>query len=478
MAGSAGMFRSLRVRNYRLYAAGQVVSLTGTWMQRVAQDWLILELSGNSGTAIGLVLALQFGPTLVFSLFGGVLADRYDKRRILFVTQTVMILQAAVLGLLDVTGAVQLWHVYLLATVLGVTSALDVPVRQSFVVEMVGSTDLPNAVSLNSVTFNLARIVGPSLAGVLIAAVGTGWVFLGNAVFTIAVILGLAAMRPGELLRSPPTGRSPGQLTEGLRYVRSRPDLVLPMVLVFVVGTFGMNWPVTMALLAKEVFGRGATGYGLLSTAIAVGSLFGALASTRRTARPRIRLLLTGAFAFGVLEVLVGVMPTYWTLMAMLLPTGAAALIFTIAANSSVQLGSDPAFRGRVMALYLMCFLGGTPLGAPLVGAVSDALGPRAGVVIGGAVCAVTAVVAAVVVARRRGLPLAEQVGDALPHPHLNRQAEPAAEPPQPAVPVEQAAPAQPAAEAEVVGTADRAGRPRPAGATRAPHRAASSLRR
>ena len=184
VAAAAGMFRSLRVRNYRFYAGGQVISLTGTWMQRVAQDWLILELSGNSGTAIGFVLALQFGPTLLFSLFGGVLADRYDKRRILFVTQSIMIVQAAVLGVLDVSGAVQLWHVYLLALVLGVTSAIDVPVRQSFVVEMVGGTDLPNAVSLNSVTFNLARIVGPALAGVLIAVVGTGWVFLGNAVFT------------------------------------------------------------------------------------------------------------------------------------------------------------------------------------------------------------------------------------------------------------------------------------------------------
>ena len=229
VAAAAEMFRSLRVRNYRFYAGGQVISLTGTWMQRVAQDWLILELSGNSGAAIGFVLALQFGPTLLFSMFGGLLADRYDKRRILFATQSTMIAQAAVLGLLDVTGAVQLWHVYLLAAVLGITSAIDVPVRQSFVVEMVGTRDLPNAVSLNSVTFNLARIVGPALAGVLIAVVGTGWVFLGNAVFTLAVIVGLWAMRPGELFRSEPSGRSPGQFVEGYRYVRSRPNLILPI---------------------------------------------------------------------------------------------------------------------------------------------------------------------------------------------------------------------------------------------------------
>ncbi len=236
-------------------------------------------------------------------MLGGLLADRYDKRRILFATQSIMIAQAAVLGLLDVTGAVQLWHVYLLAAVLGVTSAIDVPVRQSFVVEMVGGTDLPNAVSLNSVTFNLARIVGPALAGVLIVVVGTGWVFLGNAVFTIAVIVGLALMRTGELFRSAPTGRTPGQLREGLRYVRGRSELVLPMVLVFVVGTFGLNYPVTMALLAKEVFGRGAAGYGLFTTAIAVGSLGGALMSTRWTAAPRTRLLLSACFAFGLIEV-------------------------------------------------------------------------------------------------------------------------------------------------------------------------------
>ena len=458
VAAAAEMFRSLRVRNYRFYAGGQVISLTGTWMQRVAQDWLILELSGNSGTAIGLVLALQFGPTLLFSMLGGLLADRYDKRRILFATQSIMIAQAAVLGLLDVTGAVQLWHVYLLAAVLGVTSAIDVPVRQSFVVEMVGGTDLPNAVSLNSVTFNLARIVGPALAGVLIVVVGTGWVFLGNAVFTIAVIVGLALMRTGELFRSAPTGRTPGQLREGLRYVRGRPELVLPMVLVFVVGTFGLNYPVTMALLAKEVFGRGAAGYGLFTTAIAVGSLGGALMSTRWTAAPRTRLLLSACFAFGLIEVLVGLMPTYWSTVAMLLPMGAATLTFTIAANSTVQLGSDPAFRGRVMALYMMCFTGGTPIGAPLVGVISDALGARAGVVWSGGIAALAALGAAVVVSRRRGLTLRTQVGEVLPHPSLRlHRSIPAVRPGAAAEPAETGAPAGIATDTELVADQRRA---------------------
>ncbi|MFL6130167.1 MAG: MFS transporter [Mycobacteriales bacterium] len=406
MAASGGMFRSLRVRNYRLYASGQVVSLTGTWMQRVAQDWLVLELSDNSGTALGFVLALQFGPSLLFSLWGGVLADRYDKRSILLCTQSSMIVLAAVLGLLDVTDAVRLWQVYLLAGLLGVASALDVPARQSFVVEMVGTADLANAVSLNSATFNSARIVGPALAGVLIAATETGWVFLANAVLTGAVIAGLLLMRPEELHRSAPTGRSPGQLREGLRYVRSRPDLLLPMALVFVVGTFGLNFPVTMALLAREVFGRGAAAYGLLSTALAAGSLAGALASTRRTARPSSRFLLGATFAFGALEALIGVLPTYEAVLVLLVPTGLAALSFSVAANSSVQLGSDPAFRGRVMALYLMCFMGGTPLGAPLVGGLSDAFGPRVGVSAGGAVCVLAAVAAAILVARRSGRPV------------------------------------------------------------------------
>ena len=391
-------------------------------------------------------------------MLGGLLADRYDKRRILFATQSIMIAQAAVLGLLDVTGAVQLWHVYLLAAVLGVTSAIDVPVRQSFVVEMVGGTDLPNAVSLNSVTFNLARIVGPALAGVLIVVVGTGWVFLGNAVFTIAVIVGLALMRTGELFRSAPTGRTPGQLREGLRYVKGRPELVLPMVLVFVVGTFGLNYPVTMALLAKEVFGRGAAGYGLFTTAIAVGSLGGALMSTRRTAVPRTRLLLSACFAFGLIEVLVGLMPTYWSTVAMLLPMGAATLTFTIAANSTVQLGSDPAFRGRVMALYMMCFTGGTPIGAPLVGVISDALGARAGVVWSGGIAALAAAGAAVVVSRRRGLTLRTQVGEVLPHPSLRlHRSIPAVRSAASAEPVETGAPAGIATDTELVADRRRA---------------------
>jgi MFS family permease len=414
------MFRSLRVRNYRLYASGQVVSLTGTWMQRVAQDWLVLTLS-NSGVALGIVTALQFGPALMFSLWGGVLADRYDKRRILLITQSAMAVLAATLGALDLTGVVQLWHVYVLAGLLGVASALDIPVRQSFVVEMVGNDDLPNAVGLNAATFNSARVIGPAVAGLLINLVGTGWVFLANAGSTLAVLAGLVLMRTGELRRSPRVARARGQLREGLRYVRSRADLLLAMLLVFVVGTFGLNFQITLALVARQVFGRGAGSYGLLSTTLAVGSLAGALLATRRRRRPRLRFLLAAAAVFGVLEVAAGLMPTYLTFALALLPAGLAALSFTVAANSSVQLGSDPRMRGRVMALYLFCFMGGTPVGAPAIGMIADAFGPRAGLVGGGVVCVAAAVLIGLGYAHRHGIrvaaPLRDQVTAAVGRP-------------------------------------------------------------
>ncbi len=414
---TGGMFRSLRIRNYRLYASGQAISLTGTWMQRVAQDWLVLELS-NSGTALGVVTALQFGPTLLFSLWGGVLADRYDKRRLLVLTQTAMASVALALGLLDVTGMVALWHVYLLAALLGIASALDVPVRQAFVVEMVGSDDLTNAVGLNSATFNSARIVGPAVAGVMINVIGTGWVFLTNAASTLAVIAGLLLMRTSELHRAPPLARAKGQLREGLRYVRSRPDLRLIMLLVFVIGTFGLNFQITLALIARDVFGRGAGSYGVLSAALAVGSLAGALLATRRRGRPRLRFLVVAAVLFGLLEIAVGAMPTYLAVAIALLPAGAAALSFTTAANTTVQLGVDPMVRGRVMALYLLCFMGGTPLGAPTIGLLADAFGPRAGLLGGGAVCVLCAAALGLLYARRCGIRVAAEAA-AVPRPRL-----------------------------------------------------------
>lgn len=414
--GAGMMVRSLRVRNYRLYASGQLVSLTGTWMQRVAQDWLVLTIT-NSGTALGIVTALQFAPTLLLSLWGGVIADRGNKRKILMITQTLIAVCALVLGLLDIGGVVQYWHVLVLATALGVVSAVDTPVRQSFVVEMVGKEDLTNAVALNSTIFNTGRILGPAIAGVMITAVGTGWAFVFNAASTVAVLLGLGLMRTAELFPSPQLARGRGQLREGLRYVRGRTDLMVAIVLVFVVGTFGLNFQITMALMAKQVFHRDASGYGLLSTALAVGAFIGAVVATRRATRPTQLFLVLAAIAFGVVETAAGLMPTYGLEALALVPCGLAMLSFTTAANSSVQLGVDPTMRGRVMALYLMAFMGGTPLGAPIVGWAAEQFGPRWGLIGGGLICIVCAAVLGLVLARKRGLSPAAVVDRVVHHP-------------------------------------------------------------
>jgi MFS family permease len=397
------MFRSLKVRNYRLYASGQLISLTGTWMQRVAQDWLVLNLT-NSGTALGIVTALQFGPSLLFGLWGGVLADRGDKRRLLLATQTLLAVVALVLGLLDIGGVVRYWHVLVLATALGLVSAVDTPIRQAFVIEMVGKDELTNAVAINSTIFNAGRIMGPAVAGVMISAVGTGWAFVGNAASSIAVLAGLAMMRPAELFPAPPLQRARGQLREGLQYVRGRADLMLTMTLVLVIGTFGLNFQITTALLAKQIFHRSATGYGMLSTALAVGACVGAVLATRRTKRPTQLFLIATGVVFALLEIAAGSMPGFNATALLLVPTGLAMLTFTTAANSSVQLGVEPMMRGRVMALYLMCFMGGTPLGAPVIGWVAGAFGPRWGMIGGGLICLLVAVSIAATIAHRRGL--------------------------------------------------------------------------
>ncbi|AXX27827.1 MFS transporter [Actinosynnema pretiosum subsp. pretiosum] len=406
----SGTFSSLKVRNYRLYASGQVVSLVGLWMQRVAQDWLVLELSGGDPVALGLAAALQFAPTLLLSLWAGVLADRLDKRRLLLVLETGLGLCALALGLLEVLGAAELWHVYLLCLLLGTVSAVETPVRQSFVVEMVGRDQLTNAVALNSMTFNLARMVGPAVAGGLIVVVGgTGWVFLINAASFVAVIAGLLLMRPAELHRGEPVPREPGQLREGLRYVRKRPDLVILLFLVFFVSTFGLNFYVTLAVLARNTFGGDADAYGLLSTLLAVGTLAGATLAARRStrgAKPRPVLLVVGALAFGVLEIVAGLMPTLWLVGLVLIPVGVAMMTFTTTANATVQLSVTPAMRGRVMGLYMLVFLGGNPVGGPVMGWLADHFTARAPLVVGGAVSIVAALVGALVLARRGGMPL------------------------------------------------------------------------
>jgi MFS family permease len=371
-------------------------------MQRVAQDWLVLQLSHGSGTALGIATGLQFLPQLLFSLWGGMVVDRYPKRRILLITQSVMGALALVLGVLGLTGVVTVWQVYLLAFSLGLVAVVDNPARQTFVAEMVGRDGMANAIGLNSAIFNLARIAGPAVAGLTISAVGTSAAFLINAASYVAVLAGLKLMRPAELHPVAPVPRARGQLREALAYVRERPALWLTLALVFFVATFGMNFQVSTALMARHVFGTGASAFGLASTAFAVGALAGALLAARR-ARPGMRLLLATSFAFGLLEVLSGLMPTFWSFLAMLVPTGLALLMFSTTANSTTQLGTTPAVRGRVMGLYMLVFLGGAPLGSPLTGWLAEQFGARMSLIAGGVISAVAAVVVAVLLAHTSG---------------------------------------------------------------------------
>jgi len=400
------MFASLRVRNYRLFFSGQVISNIGTWMQRIAQDWLVFELSGNNPLALGIAVALQFTPTVLLSLWAGVLADRVDKRKLCILIQSGIGVQALVLGLLDVSGLVALWQVYVLCFVLGIFSALDVPARQSFVAEMVGRKQIPNAVALNSSVFNMARIVGPAIAGFAITWVGTGWMFLANAVSTLAVITGLVLMNPDKLFRGPAVVRAKGQLREGLAYVRGRSDLVTVMVLVFFVSTFGITFFASLAIIAGNVFGTQADGYGMLSTLLAVGTFTGSLMAARRGVRggPRVRLLLMAAFGLGAVEFVAAFMPTYLAFGIALIPLGFATITFLNTANSLVQTAVSPEMRGRVMGLYVLVLIGGNPIGGPMVGWMADTFGGRSPFFIGGAISAIAALVCAVVLARRGGV--------------------------------------------------------------------------
>jgi MFS family permease len=390
VAGST--FGSLKVRNYRLYFIGQVVSVSGSWMQRVAQSWLVLHLTG-SGVALGVVAALQFLPMLVLGAWGGALADRVDKRRVLMLTQAVMGFLALALGVVTLTGSVRLWMVYLLALLLGLVTAMDNPARQSFVMEMVGRGQVTNAVSLNSAVFTGARVVGPALAGILISLVGTGWCFVVNAVSFGAVVLALVAMDPARLQRSNTPARR-GLVKEGLRFVWSRPDIRLPLAILAVVGTLALNWTVILPLLAQDTFHGGPGTYGLLFAMLGLGSLAGALFTASRR-EPSGGLLLGSLAAFGVLMAVAAVAPTLPLEVLALVPTGMAALVFQTTSNSLIQLRSEPALRGRVMALYSVLFIGTTPIGAPIVGWVAQQAGPRAALVLGATAILVTAGVAA-----------------------------------------------------------------------------------
>jgi MFS family permease len=384
-------FRSLSIHNYRLWASGAIVSNTGTWMQRVAQDWLVLTvLTDNSGTAVGITTGLQFAPALVLAPAAGALADRVDRRKLLIATQTALGVLALVLGGLVVTGVAELWHVYLLALLLGTVSAVDAPARQAFVSELVSTEDLPNAVGLNSASFHAGRLIGPGIAGLLIHWFGTGPVFLINAVSFAAVVTSLTRMRIGELRPAPRRQRGGHPVREGLAYVRHRRDILLTMIIVGMVGTFGLNFQVTTALMARLVFHKGAGEYGLLGSVMAIGSLAGALLAARR-AHPRLRLVVGATIAFGVFATIAALMPTYELFALALIPVGLSSLTLMTAANASVQLSTEPAMRGRVMALYMAVFMGGTPIGSPIIGWIGEHVGARWTIVLGGVVALITA---------------------------------------------------------------------------------------
>lgn len=399
-------FRALENRNYRIWAGGALVSNIGTWMQRVAQDWLVLTvLTNNSGTAVGITTSLQFLPMLLLGPYGGVLADRFRKRVILLWTQLAMGLTGLALGLLVVTGAAQLWHAYLAALCLGIASAIDAPARQVFVSELVGQENISNAVALNSASFNTARLTGPAIAGVLIAWVGTGPVFLLNAASFAAVLFSLFRIRTSELTPPAPISRSKHQVAEGVAYVRRRPDLMLIMVMVGILGAFGMNFAITNALMATTVFSMGPGEFGLLGSIMAVGTLAGALLAARRSG-PRLRLLLGGAVGMGFFTILSSISPSFWIYAALLIPVGLASITFLNSCNTSIQLSVEPAFRGRVLALYLAILQGGTAVGAPLMGWIGSEFGARWAVSTGGILVLLTGLAAVVVVSRRNHLTL------------------------------------------------------------------------
>ncbi|MFE9243350.1 MFS transporter [Nocardiopsis sp. NPDC006938] len=399
----AAMFRSLAVRNYRVYALGQLVSNPGTWMQRIAQDWLVLQLSGGSGIALGLTTALQFLPMLFLGLWGGAMVDRFDKRKLLIGTQATMGVLAVGLGVLATLGAAQVWHVYLFALGLGMITVLDNPGRQAFVPEMVDREMLPNAIALNSASFQLGRVTGPAVAGVLIGLVGSGPVFMVNGLSFAFTIVALLLIRTAELNPTEPVPRGKGQIREGLRYIGGRRDLVLLLVLAGSVQFFGANAQNQIALMVNNVYEAGATAFGVAAASLAVGALAGALLAARRD-HPRLKLVLVGAMGFGATQLLAGLMPGYVSFVVVLVPMGVLFMTFVTTLNATFQLSVDPQMRGRVMSMFLLVFMGVAPIGAPVVGLIADAFGPQASLLTGGAVTVVVVGVLTVLLMRARGL--------------------------------------------------------------------------
>jgi MFS family permease len=395
-------FRSLRNYNYRIWAAGALVSNIGSWMQRTAQDWIVLtELTDHNATAVGIVMGLQFGPQILLLPLTGFAADHLDRRKLLLCTQAAMGLLALGLGLLVVTGLVRLWHVYVFAFLLGCAAAFDSPARQTFVAELVEERDLPNAVGLNSTSFNAARMVGPAIAGGLIAGVGSGWVFLINALSFLAVLGSLSLLHVDRLTPGPRAVRGRGSFVEGFRYVFGRPDLKVILFMLFLVGTFGLNFPIFISTMSVTVFHAGAGQFGLLTSMMAAGSVTGALMVARR-AKTGIPVLFAGAAIFGIGCAIAALMPSYALFGAALFVVGIAAQTVTTSTNSLVQTSTEPAMRGRVIAILLAIALGGTPVGAPIVGWVADTFGPRWALGVAAAAGILAATVALVYLARQR----------------------------------------------------------------------------
>ncbi|MCI7305940.1 MULTISPECIES: MFS transporter [Trueperella] len=384
-------FESFEVRNYRYFFAGALVSNVGTWIFRVAQDWLVLtELTAGSSSALGFVTALQFLAIPFLAPYAGGIVDRLDKRKVLMVTQLLLMLNAVAMWLVVYTGVVQLWHIYALAFMQGLVVAFDNPARQAFVPEIVSQDRLANAVGLNSTSFNAARLIGPGLAGFLIAAFNddVAPALLINALSFVGMFWALIAMKTSELHPSPRAEKK-GAIRGGFRYVKSKPDIIVLLVIVFMLGTFGMNFQIYNATMATEVFGKGSGEYGLLGTIMAIGTLAGALMAARRQ-HPRLRTILISLMAFSVATIGLAFTPSYLAYSILLVPAGFFALTVMTSANAAVQMSSDPLFRGRVMAIYMAIFLGGTPLGAPIVGWLGDAFGPRSTLLVGGGLNLIT----------------------------------------------------------------------------------------
>jgi MFS family permease len=397
-------FISLRVPNFRLFAAGHFIAVIAIWMQRIAQDWLVLQLSG-SVTAVGITVALQFLPALLLGPWGGMVADRFSKRKILILCQSAAAILAAALAVLALSGRIQVWHVYAIALVLGLVTVLDQPARQVFVHELVGPGFLRNAISVNSTTFQLGGLIGPAIAGVLLTAVGAGWAFAANAAACCSTVAMLLLLRRDQLYVSPPAPKSKGMLREGLRYALSKPTIYWPWLMVGFISVFAMSLPVLLAAFADRVYGIGAGGYGMLNALVALGALTGAVASTRRR-QLRLRSVVLAAGMYGLMLCLSAAVPVLPLFGAALVLSGFWCLMFLTASNQLVQTSSNMSIRGRVMSLYIMVLIGGQALGGPMIGFIAEHLDPHAGLLVAGGVPALAALTVAVVLARKGELTL------------------------------------------------------------------------